>query len=170
VDLRAALKMRPLDDDALSRLSEVLWQQEKRTEAGSLIRQAIALAPMYPGYRLVRAAMRLDAERYAEALADLDVAEVFGRYDARVHQLRGEVLIKTDPRAALKPLDFARRLAPESAPIQLTYVEALYRAKDCRAPDALATYERLCVEEQSCSPRARLLREMIAGAPCQPVQ
>lgn len=166
-DLRAALKLRPWDDDALSRLAEVLWEQEKREEADALIDHAIALAPMYPAHRLLRAYMRSESERPDQALADLDVAQVFGRYDARVHQMRGEILIKRDPPAAVKALDIARRLSPDSPPIQLTYSEALYRAADCRAPDALALYERMCVEAQSCSPRAAALRAMIEDAPCQ---
>jgi tetratricopeptide (TPR) repeat protein len=166
-DLRTALKMRPSDDDALSRLAEILWEKDQRLEAETLIRQAIALSPMYPGYRLLRAYMRFESARDAEALADLDLAQVFGRYDARVHHLRGEILTKTDPAAALRALDVARRLSPDSAPIQLSYVEALHRAADCRAPDALAAYERMCVEAQSCNARASQLRAMIEDAPCQ---
>jgi len=166
-DLRAALKMRPWDDDAVSRLAEVLWEQNKRGEAETLIARAIALAPMYPGHRLIRAYMRFESERGDEALADLDVAQVYGRYDSRVHHLRGEILIDKDPKAALKALDTARRLSPDSPPIQLTYAEALYRAADCRAPDALAAYERMCAEAQSCSPRASSLRTMMEDAPCQ---
>jgi tetratricopeptide (TPR) repeat protein len=166
-DLRAALKLRPWDDDALSRLAEVLWEQEKREEAETLIGQAIALAPMYPGHRLLRAYMRSESDRLDTALADLDVARVFGRYDSRVHQLRGEILVKRDPPAAIKALEAARRLSPDSTSIQLSYAEALYRAADCRSPDALALYERMCVEAQSCSPRASALRAMIEDAPCQ---
>lgn len=169
-DLRVALKLRPWDDDTLSRLAEVLWEREERAEAETLIAQAIMLSPMYPGHRLTRAYMLFESERAGEALADLDVAQVYGRYDPRLHHLRAEILVKADPTAALKALDVARRLAPESAPIQLTYVEALHRAGDCRAPDALVTYERMCVEAQSCSPRALDLRARIAAAPCKPVQ
>jgi 23S rRNA (guanosine2251-2'-O)-methyltransferase len=69
---------------------------------------------MYPAHRLLRAYMRSESERPEQALADLDVAQVFGRYDARVHQLRGEILIKREPPAAVKALDIARRLSPDS--------------------------------------------------------
>ena len=76
-DLRAALKIRPWDDDTLSRLAEVLWEQNKLGEAGNLIARAIALAPMYPGHRLMRAYMRFEAERGDEALGDRDIAQVY---------------------------------------------------------------------------------------------
>ena len=169
-DLRTALRLRPWDDDALARLAEALWEQDKRNEAESLIAQAIALAPMYPGHRLIRASMRFESEHDEEALADLDIAQVYGRYDARVYHLRGEILTDRDPRAALQALDAARRLSPDSPPIQLSYAGALYRAADCRAPDALALYERMCTEAQSCSPRGQALRAMIEDAPCQPAR
>ena len=99
--------------------------------------RAVATAPMDPAFRLMRAAMRLDLERPDDALADLDAALVFGRYDPRIHQMRAEVLAERDPAAALRAIAAARRLAPDSSEVQLSYATTLFRVSDCRAADAL---------------------------------
>ena len=165
-DLRAALAQRPWDEHVLSRLAGLLWERKNRDEGIGYMDRAVAPSPMDPAFRLMRAAMRLDLERADDALADLDIALVFGRYDPRIHQMRAEVLAERDPAAALQAIVAARRLAPDSSDIQLSYATTLFRASDCRAADALVTYQRMCVEAGDCTATARSLWMMIQQTPC----
>ncbi|HEX2113058.1 MAG TPA: DUF4034 domain-containing protein [Alphaproteobacteria bacterium] len=165
-DLRAALAQRPWEDDYLARLAGLLWEREKRDEVEALLDRAIALAPMYPSHRLLRAYVRFELNRADEALADLAVAEVYGRFDPRIHHLRGDILAERDPQAALRALAAARRLSPDASAIQLSYASVLHQSGDCRAADALVAYRRMCVEARDCSPRAPLLWASIETTPC----
>jgi tetratricopeptide (TPR) repeat protein len=165
-DLKVAISLVPWLAEAHFWRGTLLIERGEIVAGLKSIDKAIAIEPMNPIFRSVRASHLTEAGRTQEALRDLDIAQVFGGDDPSVHAARSGALMESDPPAALRAMEIARRLDPDSTQMQLLYVNALYMAKDCTARPALQRYVAMCSQRDGCGGEVRYWDNQIRQMQC----
>lgn len=114
--LRAALKIKPDDAQALSMLTLLLRSQGDATGAKALLDSTLAVYPAHPWALGLRAMMLRDQGNVDAALADFAGVKVDSRDLAWVSIEHAKTLAVKDPEAADKMLNQATRLLPADDP------------------------------------------------------
>ena len=116
---------------------------------------ALSLDPSNPEILVQLAYALREVKRYADVLTVLDRALVYGEYDDDVRDARGRILLYElgRPADAIEDLRWATELEPNSKKYWYNYSLALYRIRDCKAAEAIATYREICAAGAACAER-----------------
>lgn len=114
---------------------------------------ALSLDPSNPEILVQLAYALREVKRYEDVVNVLDRALVYGEYDDDVRDARGRILLYElgRPADAIEDLRWATELKPNSKRYWYNYSLALYRIRDCKAAEALATYREVCAAGAACA-------------------
>ena len=156
-DVNRALAQAPHWPSALSTRAFRLSNDGQQDRADADWRLALRLDPLNPEILRDRSDALERQERYAEALADMDTALVYGAFDADIRLRRGRLKIKAndDREGAREDLLRATELAPNTGKYWYHYAEALTEGplsqkRECRAVTAFRTYLEVCERMGGC--------------------
>ena len=116
-------------------------------------KRALSMDPRNPRILVQLAYGFREAKQYDDVLSTLDLAMLYGANDEDVRDARGRILLYelNQPAEAIADLRRATELDPTRSKYWYNYGLAMYRAKDCEAEGALASYQSVCATSSDCS-------------------
>ena len=150
---KRALAIEPQDSTILDSISLYQLNQHHFEEATATARKVIALDRLNPDALLNRAIAERSLGRRAEAVRDVDDANVFGKYDAVIQVERSRDLMQFQGRLddGVAAAREATRLDPNNSDAWLMLATALMMRQDCEAAIAISQYHAACTAQHDCS-------------------